>query len=119
MIEWGRKSRRIEMSDRASLQRLLGDLDADCPLQNEVIKKQIVSLFDSVMDEQFVEIARLQAELDADDLMAREAELFKPEYIRQLETDNVRLQAQVATLESIMEREAEKTMKAGMPGELR
>jgi hypothetical protein len=48
------------MSDRASLQRLLGDLDADCPLQNDVIKKQIVSLFDVVMDEQFDEIARLQ-----------------------------------------------------------
>jgi len=65
------------MSDRASLQRLLGDLDADCPLQNDVIKKQIVSLFDVVMDEQFAEITRLQA--------------------------------QVATLERIMEREAGRT----------
>jgi hypothetical protein len=64
-------------------------------------------------EQQRTEIARLQAELDADDLMAREAELF--EYIRQLETDNVRLKAQVATLERIIEREAEKTMKAGQP----
>jgi hypothetical protein len=71
------------MSDRASLQRLLGDLDADCPLQNDVIKKQIVSLFDVVMDEQFAEITRLQA--------------------------------QVATLERIMEREAEKNTKALKP----
>lgn len=52
--------------------------------QNDVLKEEIV---------------RLRAELDADDLMASEAELFRPEYEKQLEAENVRLQAQIATLE--------------------
>jgi uncharacterized small protein (DUF1192 family) len=91
-------------------------------------------------EKQAAEIARLQAELDGDDLMAGEAEMFRPEYEKQLEAEIERLQAQVAKLREALEdmiseaqlqdsfedwegteimNNAQRvlTMKAGMPGE--